>query len=101
MAACAGPIRAGAQLAHGLEQIEQTHPTITDEAERLTCANAALTARLIMASALLRRESRGGHFRSDFPQSQQVWQAHLVLQADHPPTLVPDLAGVPALDRAG
>jgi L-aspartate oxidase len=33
-------------------------------------ANMILTARLITAAALLRKESRGGHFRSDFPQSE-------------------------------
>ncbi len=32
-------------------------------------ANMALTARLIASSALARRESRGGHWRSDFPKA--------------------------------
>ncbi len=37
-------------------------------------ANMAETARLIAESALLRKESRGGHYRSDFPRSKRKWR---------------------------
>lgn len=37
-------------------------------------ANMAETARLIAKSALLRKESRGGHYRSDFPRSKRKWR---------------------------
>lgn len=36
-------------------------------------ANMVATARLIVQSALLRRESRGGHFRRDFPRAKRKW----------------------------
>jgi len=41
-------------------------------------SNLALTARLITEAALMREESRGAHFRSDFPQSLPQWQRHIV-----------------------
>jgi len=40
--------------------------------------NLVLTARLITEAALMREESRGAHFRSDFPQSSPQWQRHIV-----------------------
>jgi L-aspartate oxidase len=36
-------------------------------------ANMAETARLIVEAALLRKESRGGHYRSDFPRAKRKW----------------------------
>jgi L-aspartate oxidase len=36
--------------------------------------NVAETARLVAEAALLRRESRGGHYRSDFPRSARKWR---------------------------
>jgi L-aspartate oxidase len=40
-----------------------------------TC-NLLDIGRLILTSALLRTESRGGHFRTDFPQANADWQVH-------------------------
>ena len=42
-------------------------------------ANLVLTARLATETALLRKESRGAHFRSDFPNNYPEWQRHIVL----------------------
>ena len=36
--------------------------------------NMVQTARLIAKSALLRQESRGGHYRSDFPKARGWWE---------------------------
>ncbi|MDQ6717076.1 MAG: L-aspartate oxidase [Gemmatimonadota bacterium] len=37
-------------------------------------ANMVETARLIAEGALLRKESRGGHYRSDFPRTKRKWK---------------------------
>jgi|TARA_B100000315_G_scaffold91857_1_gene84626 L-aspartate oxidase len=44
--------------------------------------NLVLTGRLIAEAALLRQESRGAHFRSDFPQSLPEWQSHIIFTAE-------------------
>lgn len=95
MASCAGPIRTGTQLAAGLVALDDTIGAIEACGEALTCANAALTARLILGSALLRCESRGGHFRSDTPDSQDRWRAHLIIQRDQHPYLVDHIVEEP------
>ncbi|MBU2536261.1 MAG: L-aspartate oxidase [Chloroflexota bacterium] len=44
--------------------------------------NLVLTGRLVAEAALLREESRGAHFRSDFPQTSAEWQRHTVFTAE-------------------
>ncbi len=59
-----GVIRSGEGLSRALRQIER----VAEQAESVSLANMAIAARLVVAAALRRRESRGGHYRSDFPR---------------------------------
>ena len=47
----------------------------------------ALLPRLVAESALARRESRGGHFRSDYPTEDAAFERHVVLRRGHEPLL--------------
>ena len=51
-----------------LNEIESRLPTGATEE-----ANMVQTSRLIAEAALLRKESRGGHYRSDFPRAKRKW----------------------------
>jgi len=40
-------------------------------------SNLVLTGRLVAEASLLREESRGAHFRSDFPRHSPEWEKHI------------------------
>ena len=50
------------------------------ERPALELANMVLTGRLMAEAALLRQESRGAHYRTDFPQASSNWQHHIVFK---------------------
>jgi L-aspartate oxidase len=52
-----------------LAEIEERLPTGATEE-----LNLVQTARLIVEAALRRKESRGGHYRSDFPRANSTWR---------------------------
>ncbi len=55
---------------HGLARALIRLAELADEANAdAQLANMLLTARFVTAAALLRAESRGGHYRSDFPEA--------------------------------
>ncbi|MBN2187160.1 MAG: L-aspartate oxidase [Dehalococcoidia bacterium] len=45
--------------------------------------NLVLCARLMTEAALFREESRGAHFRTDFPQTSPAWQKHTIFRSEN------------------
>jgi L-aspartate oxidase len=54
-------------------------PQLTDQPS-YELNNLILCARLMAEAALLREESRGAHFRTDFPQPSPAWQRHIIFR---------------------
>ena len=65
------------QAAGTLAGWQNSLPRPTDQPSR-ELSNLILTGRLLTEAAFIREESRGAHFRSDFPQSLPKWQCHIV-----------------------
>ncbi|SES14415.1 L-aspartate oxidase [Rhizobium sp. NFR03] len=78
MSAYAGVIRDKA----GLLTAARTIAALERDTPRLRFANIVTTAKLIVAGALMREESRGGHFRSDFPEPSVQWQHRTFMTLD-------------------
>ncbi|MEO0349652.1 MAG: L-aspartate oxidase [Cyanobacteria bacterium P01_A01_bin.15] len=57
-------------------------PQLTVETLRLwtETRNLLTVATLVIKSALFRTESRGGHYRSDYPKTAPDWQVHTLIQ---------------------
>lgn len=51
----------------------------TTERSALEVLNLVTVAGLLLKSALLRQESRGGHYRSDYPGPNPSWQVHTLI----------------------
>ena len=68
----------------GLEQaVDELHDIIERAANRRT-RNFATLASLMAEAALWREESRGAHFRSDFPERDDIkWCCHSVQSMGH------------------
>lgn len=45
--------------------------------------NSLVTARLMARSALMRRESRGNHFREDYPDQDDNWMVNILLRHEN------------------
>jgi L-aspartate oxidase len=79
-----GLVRSGAGLQKGYDELARqlplynTHLTKLEEYEFANLLNCAI---LTTQAALQREESRGGHFREDFPQRDDLyWKKHIVFR---------------------
>ena len=68
----AGIDRTADGLRFALEELEEIVLRLPQGATEE--ANMTETAYLIVSAALLRKESRGGHFRHDFPRPKNKWR---------------------------
>lgn len=84
----AGIIRSKESLEEALRKLEQVERYINPSPgslEELELNNMLLVGKLIARAALDRTESRGAHFRSDYPETDDKnWKKHLVYKSPFP-----------------
>ena len=75
-----GPLRTATGLSEALQWFSQwdhlSHYEAQDVLE-IEVRNMITVGRLIAEAAALRKESRGGHFRQDYPNTLSSWRRHL------------------------
>ena len=79
----AGIVRDGAGLSQAAAELASwqaaaAEPAGRDEYELL---NLIICGRLLVEAALYREESRGSHYRADFPWTSEKWKRHIIISA--------------------
>lgn len=59
-------------------RIKATETVAARSAAELDYLNMLETCALIAAAADMRAESRGGHFRADYPEASDLWRKHII-----------------------
>ena len=79
----AGIIRNGAGLAEAATKLSTWQAAAAKPASRedYEIAHLITCGRLMTEAALYREESRGAHFRADFPWTSEKWRRHIVISA--------------------
>jgi L-aspartate oxidase len=79
-----GILRSGEGLAEAsltLSMWQRAAPQPSDRPSH-ELANLLLAGRLVTEGALVRRESRGAHYRTDFPEPDDAWRRHITFRRD-------------------
>jgi len=76
----AGIIRSKDRLEEVAATLAAWHKTLGEPTDRpyYELCNMVLAGRLLVEAALTREESRGAHFRTDFPEASPEWEKHIV-----------------------
>ncbi|MFA7468510.1 MAG: L-aspartate oxidase [Desulfotomaculaceae bacterium] len=78
-----GPVRNETGLTAALSFFEQwTDLPVLAEADvsSLETCNMLTVGELVAHAALMRKESRGGHYREDFPVQNKLWRKHIIMR---------------------
>jgi len=77
-----GIVRDGRSLAEAKAVLSAWQTSLAEPTDRPSheLASLLLCARLVTEGALMREESRGAHYRSDFPQRSEAWHRHIVFR---------------------
>ena len=80
----AGIVRDGAGLAEAALTLALWQRAAPEPLDRPSyeLANLLVAARLATEAALIRQESRGAHYRSDFPERRPEWERHIIFRKD-------------------
>lgn len=83
-----GIVRSGEGLAEAADILSTWQSLLPQPTDRPSyeLSNMVSNARLMSEAALLREESRGAHFRTDFPNSSSDWQKHIIFKIDDKPS---------------
>ena len=88
----AGIIRTGHELSQLLKQLHTIEASFAFERNEyfsIRMNNLLTVCKLVVTAALERKESRGGHYRSDFEQEDSNFLAHSIQQINKELTFVP------------
>ncbi len=81
------PLRRGELLVQAVDEIRSLRDLLDRQSVKdsrdllLATENLGLwyTAAMVSRGALIRKESRGAHYRADFPKEEQAWEKHIYM----------------------